>query len=507
MPSKKNPFNFRGFDKKDSFSVNKGFVRSDTKADLNKPVSIRRRFRPALNTKDFSVVSDYNYASLWARWRRGYELAMYGQEAYAGLSYSFKYYISNNPPIGQFLPGMCFMYPSTKTDMRMHMVAIRPRDSFNFLNFGYAIDSVTQYDAGTYAVKLNSNFGAPISFFTGEVVSNRFNPNGTEKKFGYNNYTIVAVGFDNVPLTPSFLPIFNTLFLSFTSTNSWSVVDENTLAVPASGPPSVGEYLSTEMRFQCTCQDFLNREGFNLYDASVRRRYPYTAPQNLDPGTYLAGDNQTPSVSPSRDNPGYARDFGFIYINEIYNIPRNTELVYSDFNFYYFYPKWCKHIYAAFWDMQLKYNQTTMTSSWLPQPNDEPLNEFYREYFDIQLAKQTDFLHRERDLRWWQRYSPAKDDMPIHMMYPDMYNMMTKSLNFGQGVTPLTANGFQMFTMDQYDPFAPAVFFSDIYADARYENGIAIDPPVNILDGGLYQNGVLVPPGSIPSIINGGIYT
>jgi hypothetical protein len=504
--TRKDDFGFKSFKSIDSFKNVNRVQGPDTKADLNRPLSLERRYRPALNTKDFSVTSDYDYASLWCRWRRGYELAMYGQEAYDGLSYSFKYYISNNPPFGQFLPGMCFMYPSTRTDMRMHMVAIRPRDSFNFLNFGYQIAAVTQYDGDIYAVRLNERFGAPISFFAGEVVSNRFNANGTEKQYGYNNYTITGVGFNGVPKTPSFRPEFNTLFIAVDKERSWSVVDANTLAVPASGLPAVGEYFSTEMRFQCTCQDFLAREGFNLYDASLRRKYPYTKTQNLDPGTYLAGNMQTPRVSDSADDPGYVRTFGFIYINEIYNTPRYEEMTYSDSNFYYYYPKWCKHIYAAFWDMQLKYNQTAMTSSWLPQPVDEPLNEYYREYFDKQLAKQTSFLKRERDLRWWQRYSPAKDDMPVHMMYPDMYNMMEKSLNFGRGITELTSNGFLMFTLDEYDPFAPSISYATGYDNGTYANGIQISPPTNILDGGQYKNGVLIPPATIPSAINGGTY-
>ena len=147
-----------------------------------------------------------------------------------------------------------------------------------------------------------------------------------------------------------------------------------------------------------------------------------------------------------------------------------------------------------------------MTSSWLPQPTDEPLNEYYREYFAKQLEKQASFLRRERDLAWWQRYSPAKDDMPTHMMYPDMYNMMEKSLNFGKGVTELKASGFEMYTLDQYDPFAPASAAGDIYDNGTYSNGIQTSPPTNILDGGQYSNGVLIPPATIPSAINGGTY-
>ncbi len=501
-------FNFQPFKATNSAELPKTVKGSDNTKELSSPLPFKRRFRPALNTKDFSLTSEYDYASLWVRWRRGYELSMYSQQAYGGLTYSFKYFVSGTPGLGVFLPGMCFMYPTTRTDMRMHMVGIRPRDSFNFLNFGYSIVSVTDYDADTYAVKLSSNFGAPISFFAGEVLSNRFNADGTDKQYGFNNYTVTAVGVDNVPLPPSYAPIFNTLFLSHTDSTSWSVVDSNTLAIPATGPPAVGEYLTTEMRSQCTCSDFLARENFNLYDASIRRKYPRTRPQNFDPGYFDAGVDGTPRVVPSSDNPGFVRTFGFIYINQIYNIPSFSESTYSDPNFFYYQPKWCKHIYASMWDLQRAYDQGVVTGPWLPQPTDEPLNEYYREYFEKELERQTTFLKREKDLVWWQRYSPAKDDMPTHMMYPDMYNMMTKTLNAGDLAGPNTLQGvsFEMFTIDQFNPFDPASFVVGIYDGGRYENGVLVSQPTNVFDGGQYLNGVIVPPAGFPSLINGGVY-
>jgi hypothetical protein len=503
-------FNFNSF--KANAGINKvsSIKGSDNQGELLRPLPFERRFRPAVGTKDFSVLSDYDYASLWSRWRRGYELSMYSQEAYGGLTYSFKYFVSGTPGAGVFLPGLCFMYPTTRSDMKMWMVGIRPRDSFKFIDFGYSITSVSVYNENTYAVRLSDNFGAPISFFKGEVLSNRFNADGTDKKFGFNNYTVTAVGINGVPVSPSYAPIFNTLFLSFSRENSWSVVNENTLSIPASGPPVVGEYLTTEMRAQCTCPDFLGREGFDLYQASIRRKYPYTRVQNMAPGFYDAGTNQDTRLVNSKDDPGYARTFGFIYTNEIYNIPSYNQPVYSDPNFFYYQPKWCKHIYASMWDLQRRYGQENMTAPWLPQPTDEPMNEYYREKFAKDLAKQTDFYKRERDLRWWQRYSPTKDDMPTHMTYPDMYNMMSKTLNFGDlaSLSTIDKNYFQMFTVDEFDPFAPITFEDlDIYDGGTYENGVLVEQPTDTVDGGEYANGVLIPPVGFPSLINGGTYT
>lgn len=501
-------FGFRSFGANSSFRPVSHVSGSDKPTELSRPLPFERRFRPAVNTKDFSVLSDYNYASLWSRWRRGYELSMYAQQAYDGLSYSFKYYVSGAPGLGIYLPGVAFMYPTTRSDMKMWMVGIRPRDSFNFRDFGYSVQSVSNYDDNTYAVRLSSKFGAPISFFTGEVVSNRFDSSGAERQYGFNNYTVTAVGFNGTPLPPSYAPIFNTLFLSRTKENSWSVVDANTMAVPATGPPNIGDFLSTEMRAQCTCPDFLGREGFDLYKESLNRRYPYTGVFNLAPGQYDAGPEQAPRISNSIDNPGYARDFGFIYLNEIYNIPEYTQRVYSDPNLFYYQPRWCKHIYAAMWDLSKKYEQESTVSPWLPQPNDEPMNEWYREKFEKDLQKQFSFFKRERDLIWWQRYSPTQNDMPSHMMYPDMYNMMSKTLNAGDlnSFATLQAQNFEMFTVNEFDPFAPVDYNNlNSYDGGTYANGDPVTFPVNSLDGGTYANGDLIPVPATP--INGGVYS
>lgn len=501
-------FGFRSYEGAKPVDQPRTIRGSDNTGELLRPLPFKRRFRPATGTKNYSLLSDYDYASLWVRWRRGYELAMYSQQAYDGLTYSFKFFPQGVPGTGVFVPGACFMYPTTRSDMRMWMVGVRPRDSFNFLNFGYAVSSVTKYDDTTYAVQLNTRFGAPISFFKGEVLSNRFNADGSEKTYGYNNYTVTAIGINNVPATPGFAPIFNTLFLSVSRENSWSVVDENTLAIPASGPPAIGEYLTTEMRAQCTCPDFLNRESFNLWDATLRKKYPYTRTQNMDPGFYDSGPTQSPRLVSAPDDPGYTRSFGFIYLNEIYDIPRYEERSYSDPNLYYYQPKWCKHIYAAMWDMQLRYNQTTSTSPWvLHQPTDEPMNEYYREKFDRDLQKQFEFYRREKDLVWWQRYSPTQDKMPDRMMLPDMYNMMAKTLNVGDlnSLSPMRASSFDMFTFNEFDPFAPINPDNlQVYDGGTYKNGSPVTTPVNILDGSTYKNGTQIPTAAFA--LNGGTY-
>ena len=66
--------------KKSSFSF-KGVTGGSTSHQLSTPQPWKTKFRPEFNLKDFSILFNYNYASLWTRWRRGYELYMYDNQA------------------------------------------------------------------------------------------------------------------------------------------------------------------------------------------------------------------------------------------------------------------------------------------------------------------------------------------------------------------------------------------------------------------------------------------
>jgi len=395
----------------------------------------------------------------------------------------------------------------------MRMVVIRPRDSFNFLDFGYSIKSVTQTSDTVYAVELSSNFGPPISFFQGEVLSDRFASDGTEKST-YGNYVVVGVGNGTTPIEPGFAPIFNSIFISLDTDNSWSVIDNETLQAPAS-PPTVGDYFTTEMRFSCNCPDYLGREDFNLYEYNLKRRYPYTTPQDLKPGRYDAGPDygKPDREQDTRDYPGYTRDFGFLYTKKLLNLPSYTDgnKTYSDPNLVYFAPRFCKHIYASFWDMMNRFGKDMFPYLWLDQPTDEPMDDRYREEFEINLVKANTFDKRQKRLRWWEKYSPSKNTVPNHMMYSDMMPTMIKALNFdtlASGTsTDITASGFEMFEITEYNPFAPPdPDLTPKYDGGQYSNGVLTSGSSLIFDGGSYANGVLIPYPSYPSLINGGTY-
>jgi hypothetical protein len=502
-------FNPKRYDGAKRVDKTRAFSGADSAYQLSRPMPFRQRFRPAVGTKDFSVLSDYDYASLWSRWRRGYELSMYTQQAYQGYENSYKYFYTNVINVGPYIPGYLFMYPTTRNDERMWSVFIQPQGSFNFKDFGLSVVSVIDYSDTVYAVKLSGTFGLPVSAFKGEVLANKIDAGGNTKLFGFGNYTVVGIGFDNVlDNNVNFTSLYNTLFLSHAESNSWEVVDANTLRVPAANPPGIGEFFTTELKAQCTCPDFLNRETVNLYEVSLKQRYPYTGVYNMKPGFYDAGSQATNErVVRSIDDPGWSRGFGFIYLNEIYNIPTYTQETYSDPNLLYFQPKWCKHIYAAMWDLQRRLGQTEETSYWLPQPNDEPTHPAYREMFDRDLDKQLEFMKRERDYRWWLRYGPTRAELPQRLLKPDTYNVFAKLTNAGTLITPteVLPSGLTFFDINSYSPFVPPSGL-DVYDGGTYASGSLIPRTIlATLNGKTYASGILNP-ALFAYPINGGTY-
>ena len=134
---------------------------------------------------------------------------------------------------------------------------------------------------------------------TGELVSDRFEADGTPKTT-YNNYTVVAVGTKaGGPQVPTGASDLDTLFLSVAPDKSFTTIEDKSFSSPAFGNPTVGEFLSTAMRFGCNCPDYLAREDFNLYKYAQKKTYPYTGVQDLKPGTYDAGTNTFDGERPS----------------------------------------------------------------------------------------------------------------------------------------------------------------------------------------------------------------
>jgi hypothetical protein len=119
--------------------------------------------------------------------------------------------------------------------------------------------------------------------------------------------------------------------------------------VPAHRGFVAGRYLTTEVRYQCTCQDYLKRETFDFYKEQERRKFPNTLAGSVRPGFRLDRDG---NLIETRDDIGVYSDFGYLVLNNFYQLPTYEDLAEDSRPLLAYYQlRWCKHIYAAMWSI------------------------------------------------------------------------------------------------------------------------------------------------------------
>ena len=119
--------------------------------------------------------------------------------------------------------------------------------------------------------------------------------------------------------------------------------------VPAHRGFEVGRFLTTEIRYQCTCQDYLKRETYNFYEEQQRRKFPNTKATSVRPGFRL---DRNGNLVPTRDDVGVYSDFGYLVLNNFYQLPTYEDLPEDSRPLLAYYQlRWCKHIYAAMWSI------------------------------------------------------------------------------------------------------------------------------------------------------------
>ena len=119
--------------------------------------------------------------------------------------------------------------------------------------------------------------------------------------------------------------------------------------VPAHRGFAVGRFLTTELRWNCSCQDFSRRDSYDLFSQNNHERFPVTAIRDTKPGNIIQNDGTTDE---RRDEPGVFRDLGYVTINNFYELPEYEDKKADSFqNLQYYQLRWCKHIYAAMWSI------------------------------------------------------------------------------------------------------------------------------------------------------------
>ena len=138
----------------------------------------------------------------------------------------------------------------------------------------------------------------------------------------------------------------------FEKKDSYGAKTVDTIAkttVPAHRGFAVGRFLSTELRWNCSCQDFSRRDSYDLFSNLNNRRFPVTSIRDVKPGNVIENDG---TLSDRRDDPGVFRDLGYVTINNFYQLPEYEDKRQDSFqNLQYHQFRWCKHIYAAMWSL------------------------------------------------------------------------------------------------------------------------------------------------------------
>lgn len=138
----------------------------------------------------------------------------------------------------------------------------------------------------------------------------------------------------------------------FQRIDSYGTVTENSkyvTVVPAQRGFAVGRFLTTDLRWQCTCQDFLRKDGYDLYNELTSKRFPVTSIGSTKPGQIQNDDN---TITDERDIPGTFSDLGYTVVNNFYQLPDYQDTSdYSYPNLAYYQIRWCKHVYAAMFSL------------------------------------------------------------------------------------------------------------------------------------------------------------
>lgn len=168
----------------------------------------------------------------------------------------------------------------------------------------------------------------------GTLIVNRLIPG-----YDYGNYVgYTLIGIDSTTT--------ELIFQRADSYGAKTVEGKYVTTVPAERGFIVGRFLTTEMRYQCTCQDYMRRQGYNLFQEKTDSRFPVTPITSVKPGQKLNKDN---SLTNTRDDVGIYADLGYVTTTTgFYNIPDYKDQASNSYpNLQYYQLRWCKHIYAA----------------------------------------------------------------------------------------------------------------------------------------------------------------
>ena len=167
------PFGIGGFSRSKgspfSGKLDKNFSGLTKFNGTDKRAEIKNPFDPSLSPEIESEVRYYNHDSLWARWRRGYELYAITQSALGSndterpIRGDYRLYFSFQQYPGVFVPARLFTYPSTNQDIGEQLVGMRDTNSFTFYDYGLPILGVRYLGHSVEATYIQSGTAITVT--------------------------------------------------------------------------------------------------------------------------------------------------------------------------------------------------------------------------------------------------------------------------------------------------------------------------------------------------------
>jgi len=232
-------------------------------------------------------------------------------------------------------PGIFSTYSRTGSTVTVNCTAVHGLSTGNKIFVAVTAGLVS---SGQYVITVTSS--TQLTFETidsgltsGTLIVNRLIPG-----FRYDDY----VGYTVTGVDVSTNEI---IFQRDDSYGTRTVNTKYITDVPATRGFEVGRFLTTDLRWQCSCQDFMRRDSYNLYSERTGKRFPVTSISSTKPGDLQNDDN---TISEIRDDPGVFSDLGYTVTSNFYQLPDyQDKREFSYPNLYYYQIRWCKHIYAA----------------------------------------------------------------------------------------------------------------------------------------------------------------
>jgi len=236
-------------------------------------------------------------------------------------------------------PGLLATYSRTAGTVTITCSAVHGLSTGNRIFVSVSSGAVA---SGQYIVTVISSTQLQITTIASGTTSGNLTVSRLIAGYRYDDY----VGYTVTGLDAT------TNEIIFQREDSYGTVEVNSkynTVVPAQRGFEVDRFLTTDLRWQCSCQDFLRRDGYDFYSKERSKRFPVTNIESTKPGQVLNSDN---SLSDERDIPGVFSDLGYTVVNNFGELPSyqdTAEFSYPGLEYYQI--RWCKHIYASMFSL------------------------------------------------------------------------------------------------------------------------------------------------------------